>query len=202
MVWRKRLPNSAITPFSFRQKQPFIVSGATASMMDFGTDRLLSTALPAEKLQDMRSSQEKAQMAILYHATQGRILTKKVRDNAVLATGLVWWRSGTMLADGSRILSAFHVARRREPHPVVRVPQGHRSREWHRREGRYGGSERSHPHHQPRHFSSQHLCRRSPQPRGKLHVGFAIPSFFSQNKICQYTTVRKKRNAKSVAKPR
>ncbi len=58
-------------------------------MMDFGTDRLLSTALPAEKLQDMRSSQEKAQMAILYHATQGRILTKKVRDNAVLATGLV-----------------------------------------------------------------------------------------------------------------
>lgn len=40
-------------------------------------------SLPAEKLQDMRSSQEKAQMAILYHATQGRILTKKVRDNAL-----------------------------------------------------------------------------------------------------------------------
>jgi len=37
--------------------------------------------LPAEVLNDIRSSQEKAQKAIQYHATQGRILTNKVKDN-------------------------------------------------------------------------------------------------------------------------
>ena len=38
-------------------------------------------ALPSEVLEDMRSSQEKAQAAVLYHATQGRILTNKVKNN-------------------------------------------------------------------------------------------------------------------------
>ena len=36
-----------------------------------------------EVLDEMRSSQENAQAAILYHATQGRILTNKVIDNQV-----------------------------------------------------------------------------------------------------------------------
>jgi len=40
-------------------------------------------SLPTEVLQDMKSSQEKAQAAILYHATQGRILTNKIKDNEV-----------------------------------------------------------------------------------------------------------------------
>jgi hypothetical protein len=31
----------------------------------------------------MRSSQEKAQAAILYHATQGRVLTNKIKDSEV-----------------------------------------------------------------------------------------------------------------------
>jgi len=38
-------------------------------------------SLPMEVLDEMRSSQENAQAAILYHATQGRILTNKVIDN-------------------------------------------------------------------------------------------------------------------------
>jgi len=38
-------------------------------------------SLPSEVLEDMRSSQEKAQAAVLYHATQGRILTNKVKNN-------------------------------------------------------------------------------------------------------------------------
>jgi len=40
-------------------------------------------ALPSEVLEDMRSSQEKAQAAVLYHATQGRILTNKVKDDGL-----------------------------------------------------------------------------------------------------------------------
>lgn len=32
----------------------------------------------------MRSSQEKAQAAILYHATQGRIVTNKIKDSEVV----------------------------------------------------------------------------------------------------------------------
>lgn len=42
------------------------------------------TALPDAVLQDMRSSQEKAQAAILYHATQGRVLTNKIKDSEVI----------------------------------------------------------------------------------------------------------------------
>ena len=44
---------------------------------------MCDAALPAEVLNDIRSSQEKAQKAIQYHATQGRILTNKVKDNEV-----------------------------------------------------------------------------------------------------------------------
>jgi len=40
-------------------------------------------SLPSEVLEDMRSSQEKAQAAVLYHATQGRILTNKVKDDGL-----------------------------------------------------------------------------------------------------------------------
>lgn len=40
-------------------------------------------ALPDAVLQEMRSSQEKAQAAILYHATPGRILTNKIKDSEV-----------------------------------------------------------------------------------------------------------------------
>lgn len=38
-------------------------------------------SLPSEILAKMRSSQENAQAAVLYHATQGRILTNKLKDN-------------------------------------------------------------------------------------------------------------------------
>lgn len=41
-------------------------------------------SLPDAVLRDMRSSQEKAQAAILFHATQGRILTNKVKDNELV----------------------------------------------------------------------------------------------------------------------
>ncbi|KZS06760.1 transforming growth factor-beta-induced protein ig-h3 [Daphnia magna] len=41
-------------------------------------------SLPEEVLQDMRSSQEKAQAAILYHATQGRLLTNKIKDSEIV----------------------------------------------------------------------------------------------------------------------
>ncbi|XP_046655629.1 periostin-like [Daphnia pulicaria] len=41
-------------------------------------------SLPDAVLQDMRSSQEKAQAAILYHATQGRVLTNKIKDSEIV----------------------------------------------------------------------------------------------------------------------
>ena len=50
------------------------------------------TALPDAVLQDMRSSQEKAQAAILYHATQGRVLTNKIKDSEVILVDLFLWQ--------------------------------------------------------------------------------------------------------------
>ena len=50
------------------------------------------TALPDAVLQDMRSSQEKAQAAILYPATQGRVLTNKIKDSEVILVDLFLWQ--------------------------------------------------------------------------------------------------------------
>nr|CAH0101065.1 unnamed protein product [Daphnia galeata] len=42
------------------------------------------TALLDAILQEMRSSQEKAQTAIIYHATQVRVLTNKIKDSEII----------------------------------------------------------------------------------------------------------------------
>jgi uncharacterized surface protein with fasciclin (FAS1) repeats len=45
--------------------------------------KICLTALPPNKLQELKTNKEKARSFVLYHATQGRITSDQISDNQV-----------------------------------------------------------------------------------------------------------------------
>jgi len=46
-------------------------------------EKICSTALPANQLQELKTNKEKARSFVLYHATQDRINSDQISDNQV-----------------------------------------------------------------------------------------------------------------------